>query len=361
MAIDIRDFELMVNSVLGKIMTNTSITNNSPGSVIRTIVESIIAEYDIQYYQLLRLYNAMGIDTATDDDLDRLVSIFGVIRKAATKCSQAKAVTFGRTEPSIDNIIIPYGTIVSTKKAPDGTVVEFMTNENTMLPAGDLEVSADIIAIKPGITFVPQETVCVLNDSIIGISYVINHDSISGGSEVESDDSVRARTKNVLIELGRGTCNAVRSAILRVGGVNDAIVNDLARGVGTADVIVVTDTIPPSQELQNSIMYAASETKSAGIDVQLVYPTILPVDVTITTTGSTDINIIGGAIVDYIKSLTVGSTFIINQMERSIINACDNTTMDITTTVPSGNVVPSATQIIRHGIITINGEVYNVE
>ena len=85
MALVIREFETMVDETLQRIVdANIGITNILPGSVIRTIIEAIMAETDIQNYTIDQIYKAMNIDTSTGSDLDALVTILGISRKQAT-------------------------------------------------------------------------------------------------------------------------------------------------------------------------------------------------------------------------------------------------------------------------------------
>ena len=93
--IEIRSFDTMVNDTLRRIINSTKISNIRPGSVTRTLAEAILAEVDIQYYQISRVFNNMDIDTATGEDLERLIKILGVVRKSATKCTTT--LVFGRS------------------------------------------------------------------------------------------------------------------------------------------------------------------------------------------------------------------------------------------------------------------------
>lgn len=84
-----------VNYVFGG---SSNVTDVNPGSVVRTIVESISREIDYLYEQLNQAYLAGFIDTATGSALDLVVSILGVERKPAEHATGR--VTFGRsTEP----------------------------------------------------------------------------------------------------------------------------------------------------------------------------------------------------------------------------------------------------------------------
>ena len=74
------------------------ITDINPGSVIRTITESIALEIDFLYAQMDRIYDSGFIDTATGKSLDLVVSLLGINRKVAGNASGE--VTFGRnSEP----------------------------------------------------------------------------------------------------------------------------------------------------------------------------------------------------------------------------------------------------------------------
>lgn len=358
MAIQVKEFDTMVNDVLRRITNSTKISNINPGSVMRTIAEAILAEQDIQYYQIDQIFKGMDIDTATGNDLDRLVKILGVVRKSAVPC--VATLTFGRSEASDTDIMIPTGSKVSTYADQNGMVTEFMvTQSGASLPAGKLSVQVECTAVKAGNIYVPANTVTIMNSPILNIEYVNNDENIYGGSDVESDDEFRSRSKEALSLLGKGTIESLESSVMEIEGVQDAICVDLARGVGTADIIVVTATLPPTDELKNKIEATIDANKAAGIDVQITYPDVVSVDINVNTIEYTDANVIGNGILQYILSLGAGDSLIINQLERFIFNACGVNNMDITVISPTANVTAKATQIIRNNTITINGVVWN--
>ena len=364
---EVREFETMVDETLQRIVdANVGITNVFAGSVIRTIVENILAEVDIQNYSIDQIYKAMNIDTATGSDLDAIVAILGVVRKSATYAEGT--VVFGRSDEYATDISIEYAEMVSTKpNNVDGDTIEFIViDEDAKLVAGDLKTTVNIRAIEPGSIYLPVNTITVMNNPIIGIEYVTNEIEFSGGLDEETDEELRDRAKQALAGLGKGTSTALRSAIININGVVDAIVMDTNRGVGTADIVVITNEIPPSDTLKNAINDAIRITKSAGINVGVIYPTITTQDITITLTdisGSTvsdeDINKAGNAIIEYCGNLSIGDTLIISQLERAIGNAINNPDIDVVTTAPSSNITPSSTQVIRNGTITINGDEWN--
>ena len=74
------------------------ITDINPGSVVRTLSESVALEIDYLYAQLNQVYESGFIDTSTGKSLDLVVSMLGINRKEAGFATGE--VTFGRkTEP----------------------------------------------------------------------------------------------------------------------------------------------------------------------------------------------------------------------------------------------------------------------
>lgn len=367
MALVTREFETMVDETLQRIVNaNIGITNTIPGSVIRTIIESLLAETDIQNYTIEQVYKAMNIDTAEGSDLDSIVAILGVTRKPATY-AEGKVI-FGRSDAYNTDIAIQYAQMISTKQDNNsGKIVEFIvTDEDASLSAGELQVTVNVKATEPGIIYLPANTITIMNTPIIGIEYVTNESVFTGGTDKETDDELRARAKQALAGLGKGTTTAIRSALLEIVGVIDAIPIDISRGVGTADMIIITDEIPPSEALQNEIDYVISITKSAGIDVGVVYPTINKQDISVTLTDTSSgsstisdeyINNACDAIIKYCDNLSVGDILIISQLERAIGNEINDIDIDVVVTKPSSNIIPSSTEVIRSGTITVNGVV----
>lgn len=363
---NIREFETMVDETLQRIVgADIGITNVYVGSVIRTIIEAIMAEVDIQNYSIDQIYKAMNIDTATGEDLDAIVAILGVTRRSATYAEGT--VVLGRSDPYESDIAIEYAQMISTRQNTNGDIIEFMiTDEDLKLPAGQLEVTANIRAIEPGSIYLPTNTITVINTSIIGIEYVTNKVELVGGTNTETDDELRYRAKQALAGLGKGTNAALRSAIISIPGVVDAVPMDLSRGVGTSDIVVVTNDIPPSTALMNEISDVVRITKAAGIDVGIVYPTISTQNIVITVVNtlgtaisSDDIDKAGTAVLTYCNNLSIGDILIISQLERAINNAINNSDIDVTVKTPSSNITPTSTQVIRSGTITINGVTWN--
>ena len=85
----------LVHHVTG---TPVEITDVNPGSVVRTIIESIAVEMGFLYAQMDAVYDSSFIDTAEGQALDLVVAMLGVSRKPAEHA--AGDVIFGRHERS---------------------------------------------------------------------------------------------------------------------------------------------------------------------------------------------------------------------------------------------------------------------
>jgi hypothetical protein len=100
----------------------TGITDLSPGSVVRTIVESIAREMEFMYEQLDLAYLSGFIDSARGDALDMTVALLGVDRKPAQP-SSGKVLFGRRTEPQRI-------TITNEGHVYDGANVILLNKEN---------------------------------------------------------------------------------------------------------------------------------------------------------------------------------------------------------------------------------------
>jgi uncharacterized phage protein gp47/JayE len=344
----------IINNLKTKLPINTDYTT---GSVLRTLIEAIMNELDIQYWQLGQVYDNSFIDTAYGNDLDKLVSIMGISRIQPTKSKGN--VIFYRTTPASVNYTIPAGTSIETLKDYKGQSIKFITTKDVVLPIGLMEVSVPIECQTPGISGnVTTGTIQIINNPSPGIESVRNEEPTSMGSDAETDSELRVRAKHALDTAGNGTVNSLKYKIEAIPGVKKAQVNDLARGIGTADILVLGDTMPVGSDLIDTINNVIIETKPSGIDVLLIEPTIITQNVSCTLTMKpeftvTDVSIdVQSSIINYIDNLSIGETLIKNQLERSILNASDKI-IDVSLTTPSNNITITPIQVIRHGTITV--------
>lgn len=366
MALEIKDFDQMVNDTLQEIVdSGIGITNIGVGSVIRTITEAILSNVDETNYYLEYVYNSMSIDTATGSDLDRLVALFGIIRNRSSYAMGFVTFSTG-DEPYQYDIEIPYGYEVSTRQNSSGQISVFNVEENgIILKAGQKEIDVLVKADTPGHRYLAAKTLTVMGKSIVGIATVTNKDEINSGQDEETDEQLRKRAKEYVLSFGKCTKSAIETAINKVDGVSSSRVIDLYKGNGTIGIIVVPEMIPMPESVATEVNKVIDETKAAGIKVFVIDLILKGIDIELSISEEVDNIIVVEAISNYVNSLEVGQTFLISQMERKILNALDdnnieNDSIDIVTITPNGNITCSDNEVVTVNSVKINGEVYNV-
>jgi uncharacterized phage protein gp47/JayE len=362
----IKEFDQMVADALQYIVNaKVGITNTNAGTVVRTLIEAIADNDDMSNYYTAYVYSALGLDEATGNDIDRLISILGITRDSATAATGVVRMSTG-DEPASGDIVIPYGHIISTTQDTDGTVIEFTVSDTgKVLPSGGTYIDVNVVASIPGRIYIPAGALSVLNSSISGIETVTNINAIDSGSDAESDDELKLRTKTVSKSFGKCTDSAIKMAVEAIDGVLSCTVIDMMNGVATTGIIVATEVIPPPDGLVATINDVVKATKASGIAASVTYPSIKSIDINITITGTHDRDVVASAIVGYVNSLNIGQIFYVRQMERKVLNAIDpdsfdNDSLDISTSAPTSNQVPTSTQIIRLNSLTIDGTAYTL-
>lgn len=348
------------------IQKNAGISNVNHGSVMRTLVEVFAESEDIANYYLEYVYRCMDIDNCYGEELDRAVKILGLVRETS-KAAVGEITLSTGDSPTEYDIEIPYGFIVSTRPNRDGEVTEFyISDTQRVLQAGESEIKVAVTCTEPGLVYIPAGAIDVMSQSLQGIDSIVNEHAINGGRDDESDEEFRERIKNVRETFGKCTNEALEAAVDQVSGVTKSRVMDMYKGVGTTGIIVVTDTVPPPQSVQNEIYSVVQAVKASGIEAFIIYSNVKNVDVDIVITGvelsDEDYTAIADAINRYCISLNAGQEFIIKQMERKALNAIDTTqaendNADIRTITPVSNVTSTDEQIIRSAQIRINGVV----
>lgn len=75
-----RNFETILTDMVAHVRANTTLTDFSIGSVIRTALESAALEDDEQYYQMVQLLSDFSFNTASGADLDKRAADFNITR-----------------------------------------------------------------------------------------------------------------------------------------------------------------------------------------------------------------------------------------------------------------------------------------
>ena len=179
-------------------------------------------------------------------------------------------------------ITIPKGTAVATFSTRPEESRSFTTTEETSLKLADggkWETKVPVICTVAGRWGnVLAGSVTIMPQPVQGVEYVINKGDITNGVETESDFELRERATHALEFVGKATVPSLETAIRAVEGVRSLLIEDKPEGV--AGIVKVIVDGGDKDEIERVI----SETRAAGIKVELLRPRIVYIDVTLTLT-----------------------------------------------------------------------------
>lgn len=261
------------------------------------------------YQSLQDFSKQLFVEDSTGEYLDKHAELRSIRRKPSDY-SQG-FLTFSRQTPAPADLPIPSSTLVSTSGE---NPLEFFTLQDGVIPIGESSVKIPAISTKMGeIGNVAAGQIRLMRESVPGVSAVINEEAFSGGTDCESDDSLRARLLDSYQNISNGTNSAYYYDIaMGWDGVQSVQVIPRARGRGTVDVIVSTwDTSQESQiisELNQHFLFA----REINVDVLVKSATVKSIGIIVDILPQPDQNweflqgTISKTIANYISALTVG-------------------------------------------------------
>ncbi len=286
----IKTYTEVRDDLIQGVVDSTTITNLNPGSVIRTILETIAKAFSETYKLIYTVTRAGFIQTAQGKWLDLKVRELGLLRKQGQKATGY--ITFYRNEPKDGNITIPAGTIVKTGKNSKGQEYRFKTIEEVILSAGEIEVFTLMEAEQIGSVYnVGKETITKVTTHIAGINGVVNKNvnigagsrswQVTVGTNTETDEDLRTRAIYRWDQLGvGGTADAYRSWALQVDGVKSVqILDDFPFGPGTVGMVISAENGLPTPELLEQVHDEVKKRKPLTASVHVLSPKVKLVDI----------------------------------------------------------------------------------
>ena len=247
-----KSHEQILAAMLAKAVSRTKLSDVNDASAIKHVLSASARQDAEQYYQMTLLLQLFSIDTATGDDLDQRAKDIqpGLIsRLPATKA--VGTVVFSRKGTTGTNVI-PVGTRVKT---PDGKAY-MTTTQGTISPTSPEQISGhgvgrdsnfvSVIAIVAGtVGNVAAGTVNKFDSKPAGIDEVINLSTFSQGTDLETDDSFRARIKAYVASLARCTVGSIEAQVIGqqdpVSGVTVLFAKVWEDPINRGNVIVYVD------------------------------------------------------------------------------------------------------------------------
>src|ERR1700730_3257684 len=239
--LDVRGFGTIVGNIAAAVQGNAArLLDYSTGSVVRAIAE---AETGLALWLqgiILQVLKTTRLATSQGTDVDTFINDWGMFRLGASL--SAGQVTFSRFTAT-SAVVIPTGSQVRTS---DGTqtfqVIADATNgaysaasNGYLLPAAVTSVACTVQSTLPGVAAnVAEATVTVIVTPIIGVDFCNNTGPMSGGSDPETDQQVKARFPLYMASLAEGTNQAIQYAIAsRQLGIQSTIIENHDQDVST--------------------------------------------------------------------------------------------------------------------------------
>ncbi len=307
------------------------ITDFEQGSVVRSLLETLAFEQAVFYEQLDYIYDSSFVNTATSTNLEKVVAILDI--KRGEPDYALGSVVFYK-DPTIDEaIIIPIGTLITTKDDPNATPQRkaYRTIEETVLEADQTEVTVKIQAESRGSEYATdRETIVIIPAPIEGITAVTNPDPLTfTGRTQETDEELRERAKKTLLAAGKASETSIEQALLALPNILDIKIHEPLNESGEVIPGVINVYVDGLTETNGQqLAQRLDEAKASGIYSRLKPAEVTEVSATLKLVPHE--NIIDQEISDledrvatvlkqYLESKRMGEAFSITQLTTEIL------------------------------------------
>lgn len=345
----------------------------SRGSVFRALAEAYGSIGLWLQGLILRLLANTRAATSQGVDLDTWMADYEVAR--AEPSAARGEVTFSRFTPGLP-ALIPFGTQVKTADAAwtyiviDGSAdaATDPVQQGYVLPAGQVSITVPVEATLTGAGGnAAPNTVTLLSSAVPFVDTVTNANAMVGGTEAESDETLRATFRTYIGSLPRAVRAAIDYAISRVqAGLSWSILEgqrpDGSVAGATFTVVVDDGTGDPPLDLITRVAAAVEEYRGLGISYAVVGPVLKVANVTmaITTLPDADhatvVGTVQTALVNYINAVPLGSGLSYTRLSQVAYQASPQ--IDNITSVLLNNgladIPASPRQAVRAGVIAVS-------
>ena len=262
-----------------------------------------------------------------DSQLDRLALNFGIRRDAGERAS-----TTVEFEVSDDSVEIEEGTVVSTSLSGENQL-DFLVDVDgdgqittdprpTVSPdAGSTTVTTNAIADEVGSEYnVAAGAITSIPIPRPGVQSVINTENATGGSDQQSNESLREDVQTALFTgSGGGTTS----------GISGYIESETSEEISSIGINEFTDQQPPFVDVivdggdKHELLELIDESKPPGIEHNLVRPTRINIvaHTDILSSSAVDTDILIDAITSRIAALDVGDNLYHTALLQSVLGA----------------------------------------
>lgn len=311
-------------AILGRMVEKyKEITGNTPHKESDIYIRLQVLAGEIYNVQINMdwIKRQMLCDSAEGEWLDYHASLRGLERHSDAYSTGVCVFTCD-TAP-LQDAVIPKGTLVATKGDEE---LCFETAEEGVIFANTTAAHIPVKAIYKGRKYnVAAESITRFITPVASVSKVRNPDPTEGGTDTESDESLRNRIRESLKFTSNGTnCAYYVNTALEVEGVASAKVVPKGRGAGTVDVYVAAQSAEVSDETLDNVQNYLSEKREVNVDVKVMKATPLTVNLNLKIAVCEGYDFqevserIRKAVGDYISLCSVGSKVLLTEIGERV-------------------------------------------
>jgi uncharacterized phage protein gp47/JayE len=326
-------------AALDRLVQDTDITAISPGSIARSLVETVNVNIEDLFDSLDLTVSQTFISQATGFYLDLIGELFGARRRNDVRASvyaddqqirfYVRDGTLGDRLPHPTDTTkgrIASGTLLTTR---DGTI-SWQVQGNHDFDRTATEVFVGATASSTGTQGNLGEKDLVQHSLGVSGVFVENVESIRTGIDIETDEQYRARI--ISIAQSRNTPNeiAVRLAAMQVPGVADVILQPNIAGAGSFRALVIPQG---NRVATDTLLLVARNLRAAaayGMHVVVATPDYIPVSMIVKVHVTNQANInpikqkIEAVLLGYLGSLRPNQQLVINRVRQLVLDADPN-------------------------------------
>lgn len=341
------------------------INNFQSGGVFKTIIRIFIKIY-VELLKLARnVLKNSTLDGAENEWLDLKAADYTKVRKLAEK-TQGN-LTLSRLAAG-EQITIPKGYVFKTAPDSAGLELNYINQEDKVMLSTETSIEILVEAEAPGSIYnVPSGQITKSLIHIEGVETITNNvDWITKeGSDEESDESLRQRTKNSWAELAVTPIRDKYKNIAEgITGVLVAEVDDQhPRGQGTIDISIISPTGQATEALIQQVTEACEAIKGpydnllvksavaviTDISVNLVISSIASDDGLIDKATSSISNLFTSKRLNAPNELYISELIYVLKKDISILK-------NVQVLSPVADVILPKGQIVTQGVVTVTIE-----
>lgn len=211
-----RTADQIAQSIIDNIHATEPLWATEPGTPLRKIIDAFAQMLQQITLEAHIAQISFDLDAKSGAELDLFVALFGFERKRATKATGIEK--FILDTPATNRILIAAGTRVATVATSINPSLGFLATANTVIEVGATQGEVPIIAETAGSMYDVDAGAILVSSG--GFSGSVRNDvATTGGSDDESDESLRDRFRKTVFRNIAGT----KAAYIGLAQTNDAV------------------------------------------------------------------------------------------------------------------------------------------